>query len=248
MPANVTLFIVGFRPSPSFLLSVSRCGRSSARHFIRGEKFDPTQHAEGDAKKKKKKGGVDDEGSYNEHKGAHTEWVKERSAQTGDEGFSRFTLLGLEMQEATHFVRQGDKSSRRLAMRGFCVILSGFGNKETVECRLIPPFLTKSRPLMPFSSSRGAFCAVLAIRSQAVCPALAVYPADRGRQRRCEIYEDGQRPLLRTSTQPKPKGHHTPVMRKKSMQDCVAYASCINCGGSSKGVRGYLWFLHGVGG
>jgi len=86
-PALTVFSIVGFRPSPSFLLSVSRCGRSSARHFIRGEKFDPTQHAEGDAKKKKKKGGVDDEGSYNEHKGAHTEWVKERSAQTGDEGF-----------------------------------------------------------------------------------------------------------------------------------------------------------------
>jgi hypothetical protein len=89
-------------PDRLFPLSVPRCGRSSARHFIRGEKFDPTQHAEGDAKKKKKKGGVDDEGSYNEHKGAHTEWVKERSAQTGEfgSGSSRFTLLGLEMQVA----------------------------------------------------------------------------------------------------------------------------------------------------
>lgn len=68
-----------------FFWSVSRCGRSSARHFIRGEKFDPAQHAERDAKKKKKKGGADDDESYNEHKGAHTEWIKERSAQTGDQ-------------------------------------------------------------------------------------------------------------------------------------------------------------------
>ena len=89
----------------------------------------------------------------------------------------------------------------------------GLENKQTVECRLVPPFLTKSRSRMPLSSSRGAFCAVLVIRPQAVCPALAVYPADRGRKRRCEIYEDRQRPLLRTSTQPEPKGHHTPVMR-----------------------------------
>uniref|UniRef100_A0A7S1E6P0 PNPLA domain-containing protein n=2 Tax=Hemiselmis andersenii TaxID=464988 RepID=A0A7S1E6P0_HEMAN len=129
-----------FRLDPQIEQLLHRCGMRSARQFIRRERSDMHKHksfeGQADSKSKVKRGvtqaGMDD-GEMG--RGAHTEWIKEKSTQTAIDRFVRYWLSDRQ-RTAPLLPAFGAPLDDKLAEGGKINLI---GNMLTTPSRQTPP-------------------------------------------------------------------------------------------------------------